>query len=68
MKLVGEFVDIMCKVNPEHKKNLVCENGQKALHMEMLQETCGCIGLALRWYELRSETLDGKGRFRHKSL
>ena len=58
MKLVGEFVDIMCKLNPEHEKNVVHENGQKVLHMEMLQETYGYIELALRWYELCSEALE----------
>ena len=27
MKLRGRFVDIMCKVNPEHSKNVIHENG-----------------------------------------
>ena len=60
MKLVGEFVDIMCKVNPEHAKNVVYENGQKVLYMEILQAIYGCIESALRWYELYSETLKRK--------
>ena len=61
MKLVGEFVDIMCKVNPEHEKNVVYENGQKVLYMEILQAIYGCIESALRWYELYSETLKKEG-------
>ena len=61
MKLVGEFVDIMCKVNPEHTKNIVYENGQKVLYMEILQAIYGCIESALRWYELYSETLEKEG-------
>ena len=43
MKLVGDFVDIMCKVNPEHEKNIIYENGQKVLYMEILQAIYGCI-------------------------
>ena len=61
MKLVGEFVDIMCKVNPEHEKNVIYENGQKVLYMEILQAIYGCIESALRWYELYSETLEKEG-------
>ena len=61
MKLVGDFVDIMCGVNPEHKKNVVYENGRKVLYMEVLQAIYGCIESALRWYELFSKTLVKEG-------
>ena len=61
MKLVGDFVDIMCEVNPEHKKNVVYENGKKVLYMEVLQAIYGCIESVLRWYELFSETLEKEG-------
>ena len=61
MKLVGEFVDIMCKVNPEHEKNVVYERGQKVLYMQILQAIYGCIESTLRWYELYSETLEKEG-------
>ena len=61
MKLVGQFVDIMCKVNPEHIKNVIYENGKKVLYMEVLQAIYGCIESALRWYELFSETLVKEG-------
>ena len=37
MKLVDEFLNIMCEVNPEHKKNAVYENGQKDLYAEILK-------------------------------
>ena len=30
-RLQGEFVNIMCEVNPEFKHNLCYENGQKVL-------------------------------------
>ena len=36
MKVRENFVDIMCKVNPEHLKNVVNENGKKFLYMEIL--------------------------------
>ena len=61
MKLTGEFVDIMCKVNPEHLKNVVYENGRKVLYMQILQGIYGCIESALRWYELYAETLEKEG-------
>ena len=54
MKIRGKFVDIMCKVNPEHAKNVVYENGKKILYMEILMAIYGCIESALRWYELYS--------------
>ena len=31
LKIEVEFVDIMCEVNPEHKKNVRVENGVKVL-------------------------------------
>ena len=61
MKLRGTFVDIMCKVNPEHLKNVIYENGKKVLYMEILQAIYGCIESALRWYELYSTTLEKEG-------
>ena len=50
-------MDSMRKVNPEHAKNVIDENGQKLLYIKILQAIYGCIGCALRWYTLYSETL-----------
>ena len=61
LKLAGDFVDIICGVNSEHKKNVVYENGRKVLYMEVLQEIYGCIESALKWYELFSKTLVKEG-------
>ena len=61
MRLVGNFVDIMCKVNPDHTRNVIYENGKKVLYLEVLQAIYGCIESALRWYELYSETLSKEG-------
>ena len=61
MKLRGNFVDIMCKVNPEYFKNVVYENGKKVLYMQILQAIYGCIESALMWYKLYAETLEKEG-------
>lgn len=50
-------MDSMRKVNTEHAKNVIDENGQKVLYMKILQAIYGCIAYALRWYTLYSETL-----------
>ena len=40
MKLEGDFVDIIVKVNPECKNNVAYEHGKKVLHMDILQAIC----------------------------
>ena len=42
-------MDIMCNINPEHKKNVGYENGQKVLYMLVLRAIYGCIESALQW-------------------
>ena len=64
MKLEGQFVDIMCKVNPEHKKNVIYGKGKKVLYIEILMVIYGAIEYALRWYDLYdlySQTLEKEG-------
>ena len=61
MRLVGNFVNIMCKVNPKHLENVIYENGRKVLYLEVLQAIYGCIESALRWYKLYSNTLVKEG-------
>ena len=51
----------MCKVSPEHLKNVSYENSKKVLYLEVLQAIYGCIKSTLRWYELYSETLSKEG-------
>ena len=36
MKLEGDFVDVMVKVNPEHTKNMVYKRSKKVLYMKIL--------------------------------
>ena len=61
MKLEGDFADIMCDINPDHKPNVVYEKGKKVLYLEILQAIYGCLESSLRWYELYSETLENEG-------
>ena len=36
MRLTGDVVEIMCKVNPEHTKNVIIEKVKKVLYQEIL--------------------------------
>ena len=51
------FVDIMCEVNPEHKKNVDVVNGVKVLYLRLLKDLYGCVESALLWYDIYSKTL-----------
>ncbi len=57
LKLRGQFVDIMCNVNPEYKRTIMYENGKKVLYLKVLRAIYGCIYSSLLWYNLYSETL-----------
>ena len=46
------FVDIMCEVNPEHKKNIRVENVVKVLHLRLMKSIYGCMKYALLCYDL----------------
>ena len=53
----GEFVDIMCKANPEHKKNVHVQNGVNVLYLGPPKARYGCMEYALLWYELYLNTM-----------
>ncbi len=66
LKLQGVFIDIMCDVNPEYKKDVVYETGRKNkpvkyLCVRVLRALYGCIESALLWYDLYLTTLQGLG-------
>jgi hypothetical protein len=61
MKLRGQFVDIMCEVNPEYIPFVVEEKGEKILYLKVLQAIYGCIESALLWYNLFANTLQEMG-------
>ena len=62
LQLSGEFVNIMCQINPEHTKNVIHgKNGKKTLYMKVVGALYGCIEAALAWYKLFKETLETDG-------
>jgi len=61
LKLEGEFVDIMCEVNPEFKDDVRYENGKKVLYVQILKALYGMIESALLWYRLYTEILQKEG-------
>ena len=61
MRLRDEFVDIMCKVNPEYLKHAKQEKGRKVLYLRVLRALYGCIESALMWYNLFAKTLVDMG-------
>lgn len=66
LKLKGQFAEMMCDINPEHRKNLhweVQKNGKKVkvLHMIVSRAIYGCIEAALQWYILFTQTLKDMG-------
>ena len=52
LKITGEFVDIMCEVNPEFKQDVRYEHGKKVLYVQVNKAIYGMIESALLWYEL----------------
>ena len=61
MKFEGEFVVIMCKVNPEYKKFVTYENCKNVLSVLILKAIYGMIESALLWYDFFSATLSDFG-------
>ena len=61
LKIEGEFVDIMCEVNPEYKDDVRFENGKKVLYVQILRALYGMIESALLWYTLYTDVLHKEG-------
>lgn len=62
MIIRGDFVDIMCEVNPEYEQYVRTDKkGRKYLYVRVLQAIYGCIESALLWYNLYSSTLEKEG-------
>ena len=57
LRLVGVFVDIMCKANPDYKQYVAYEGNKKVLYLRVLRALYGCLESALLWYDLYSSTL-----------
>ena len=61
LKMKGQFVEIMCTINPEYTKYVRYEKGVKVLYLRLLRALYGCLESALLWYELYSSTLVSMG-------
>jgi len=51
VKLTGDSVDLMCKVDESYKKYIHYENGKKVLYLRLLKALYGCMQSALLWYK-----------------
>ena len=51
LKLVGVFMEIMCKSNPEYDKYGAVEKGRKVLFLRVLRALYGCLESALLCYD-----------------
>ena len=61
LKIDGEFVDIICQMDPGFAPHIRYENGKKVLYIQLLKALYGCIESALLWYNLFSTTLKDLG-------
>ena len=61
IKLEGEFVYIMCDVNPDLIPNIRYKNGKKVIYLMILKYLYGRIELALIWYDLYVDNLKELG-------
>ena len=43
LKLEGDTVDIMCKVNEDYQKFVTYEHGRKVLYLQLLKALYGCV-------------------------
>ena len=61
LKIEGEFVDIMCGVNPKHKKNVHVENLVTVLYIRLLKAIYRYMESALLWCDIYLKTLKPQG-------
>jgi hypothetical protein len=61
MKLTGEAVDIMVKVDPSYASFVTEEKGRPVIYLQLKKALYGCVKSALLWYELFSNTLKDMG-------
>ena len=61
LKIEGDFVVIMCDVNPDYIPSIRYENGKKVLYVKILKALYGIIESALLQYTLFLEVLQKEG-------
>ena len=57
LRIIYEFVDIMCEVNLDYKPCVQYDNGIKVLYVKVMRSIYGCIESDLLWYNLYVNTL-----------
>ena len=57
LKIEGDFVKIICDVNPDFVEDIVYENEKPVLYVQILKALYGMIESALLWYSLYIEVL-----------
>lgn len=61
VRIVGESVDILCRVNPEYNKYVCYEKGNKVLYMRLNKALYGCMQSSLLRYETFTKHLKTLG-------
>ena len=61
LNIEGGSVDIMCEVNPEHKKNVYVENVLNVLYLRLMKYLYGCMESIILRYALHSNTSKSRG-------
>ena len=57
LRIIDEFVDTMCEVNPEYKRYVLYENGKKFIHVKVPRAIYRCIESAMLCYNVYVNTL-----------
>lgn len=57
LRIKGQFVDIMCKVDPEYGKHVRYKKGAKVIYLRILRAIYGLLESTLLWYNFYSTTL-----------
>ena len=61
MKVTGQMVNILCKMNPKYEEYVILEGGVRTLYVRLVKAIYGCVKSALLWYKLFSGTLQKMG-------
>ena len=51
VRLKGEALKIMCKLNPHYQQHILHEHGRPVLYMQLAKALYGCMQSAFLWYE-----------------
>ena len=61
VKLKGDALDIMCKLNKHYRKHVIMERGKPMLFMQLNKALYGCMQSAFLWYNTLRDTLKMQG-------